>query len=57
MREDQEEEEEKDTRRVRVIMAFIHEQSYECTKSEVDLFSFRRLRPVWSRAVGSSIIR
>ena len=32
-------EEEKDTRRVLVLMAFVHEQSCECTKSELDLFS------------------
>ena len=37
-REDQQEEE-KDTRRVLVIMALVHEQSCECTKSELDLFS------------------
>ena len=47
----------RDTRRVLVIMAFFHEQSCECTKSELDLFSVCRLRPVWRRAVGSSIIR
>ena len=37
-REDQQEKE-KDTRRALVIMAFVHEQSCECKKLELDLFS------------------
>jgi len=38
MSEDRQEKE-KDTRRVLVIMAFVHEQSCKCTMSELDLFS------------------
>jgi len=50
-------EEEKNTRRVLVIMAFVHEQSCDVQSRNWICSPFRRLRPAWSRVVGSSIIR
>ena len=39
------------------VMAFVHELSCECTKSELDLFSVPPPRRPWNKVAGSNTIR